>query len=38
MDIIPQLDVTSYSSQLFWFFLSFGVLYFVISKKSPTEG
>ena len=33
MDIIPQLDVTSYSSQLFWFFLSFGILYFVINKK-----
>ncbi|KJV63450.1 MULTISPECIES: F0F1 ATP synthase subunit B family protein [Ehrlichia] len=33
MDIIPQLDVTSYPSQLFWFFLSFSVLYLVISKN-----
>lgn len=33
MDIIPQLDITSYPSQLFWFFLSFGILYLVISKN-----
>ena len=33
MDTIPQLDVTSYPSQLFWFFLSFSILYFVINKK-----
>ncbi|AHX04676.1 F0F1 ATP synthase subunit B family protein [Ehrlichia japonica] len=33
MDIIPQLDVTSYPSQLFWFFLSFGVLYLVLSRN-----
>lgn len=33
MDIIPQLDVTSYPSQLFWFFLSFSILYIIINKK-----
>ena len=33
MDMIPQLDVTSYPSQLFWFFLSFSVLYLVLSKN-----
>ncbi|ABD44700.1 ATP synthase B/B' CF family protein [Ehrlichia chaffeensis str. Heartland] len=33
MDTIPQLDITSYPSQLFWFFLSFGILYFLISKN-----
>ncbi|QGR02904.1 hypothetical protein EDL79_04715 [Ehrlichia ruminantium] len=33
MGIIPQLDITSYPSQLFWFFLSFGILYLIVSKN-----
>jgi len=30
---MPQLDVSTYSSQLFWLFLSFVTLYFVIKTK-----
>ncbi|WP_078400187.1 hypothetical protein [Ehrlichia ruminantium] len=33
MDTIPQLDISSYPSQFFWFFLSFSVLYIIISKN-----
>jgi F-type H+-transporting ATPase subunit b len=29
---LPQLDTTTFASQLFWFFISFAVLYFVISR------
>ena len=33
MNTIPQLDIVSYPSQLFWFFLSFSILYFIVSKS-----
>ncbi|QXK91618.1 hypothetical protein HL033_02420 [Neoehrlichia mikurensis] len=32
MDIIPQLDVSTFSSQLFWFVVSFILLYLVVNK------
>ncbi|KJV69447.1 ATP synthase subunit B family protein [Candidatus Neoehrlichia procyonis] len=32
MDVIPQLDTSTYLSQLFWFIISFTSLYFVVSK------
>jgi F-type H+-transporting ATPase subunit b len=34
---LPQLDATTFPSQLFWLFISFAVLYFIFSKKSLPE-
>jgi len=30
---MPQLDTTTYVSQIFWLILTFGVLYYLLSKK-----
>ncbi len=30
--VFPPFDVTTFASQLFWFFVAFGVLYFVMSR------
>ena len=32
MQGMPQLDITTYSSQIFWLVVSFGVLYFFVSR------
>lgn len=37
VDGLPQLDFTSYPSQIFWLFISFTLLYFIFSKKSLPE-
>ena len=29
---MPQLDISTFIPQLFWFFISFGLLYFLLSK------
>lgn len=34
---LPQLDVSTYPSQLFWLAVTFGILYFIFSKKSLPE-
>jgi len=34
---LPQFDVGTFPSQLFWLFLSFAILYFVFSKKTLPE-
>ena len=31
---LPQLDFSTYPSQIFWLFVSFGILYFIFSKKT----
>jgi len=31
-DVMPQLDHTSFSSQIFWLILSFSILYFIIAR------
>ncbi len=34
---LPQLDFTTYSSQIFWMFISFGILYLFFAKKTLPE-
>ena len=31
---MPQLDVTTFSSQIFWLFVCFSVLYYLLSRKA----
>lgn len=31
---MPQLEVSTYASQIFWLFVSFGVLYYLLSRKA----
>jgi len=31
-DVMPQLDHTTFSSQIFWLIVSFSILYFIISR------
>lgn len=33
MQSLPQLEVSTYSSQIFWLFITFSILYFFISKS-----
>ncbi len=30
---LPQMDVTTFSSQIFWLVITFAILYFILSKK-----
>lgn len=34
---LPQLDFTTYPSQIFWLFVAFTILYFIFSKKTLPE-
>lgn len=34
---LPQLDFTTYPSQIFWLFITFIILYFIYSKKTLPE-
>ena len=31
---MPQLDITTYSSQIFWLIVTFGVLYYLVVRKA----
>ncbi len=37
VDGLPQLDFTTYPSQIFWLFVAFIILYFIYSKKTLPE-
>lgn len=37
VDGLPQLDFTTYPSQIFWLFIAFIILYFIYSKKTLPE-
>ena len=37
VDGLPQLDFTTYTPQIFWMFVIFGLLYFFVAKKTLPE-
>src|SRR5690606_28063422 len=34
---LPQLDVSTFPSQLFWLFVSFGIMYMIFSRRTLPE-